>query len=294
MSLTRECDLCGANYRLRSHLDRRTKCPGCSPRRGNVMQQKATRQADAAKNAMERLEEMERKLEALEVNYQFYQNSIETMRDMLVEDIAEMSKKRAKDEIKTLTEDIINDRLKAFRQGVYNRLLEVEKANESFNGRLLLRMDNLEERMNGYNDSLFKINKRLDIEETHLSLRKELENSGKKTVDKRFASAFKSKHGKNTRKYGPFKLTLRQHEILVMLYREFGESHFLKKDGDKAVSVSPPSLNIYLKKYRIEGLILKENAGDEHRKNGYKGNLYTYRFSTVAALKMKEYLGEEE
>lgn len=292
MSLTRECDLCGANYRLRSHLDRRTKCSGCSPRRRNVMQQKARREVDAAKNAMERLEEIERKLEALEVNYQFYQNSIETMRDMLVEDIAEMSKKRAKDEIKSLTEDIISDRLKAFRQGVYNRLLEVEKANESFNGRLLLRMDNLEERMNGYNDSLFKMNKRLDIEE------EELENSGKKTPDKRFAveghKRARLSRGKNTRRYGPFKLTLRQHEILVMLYREFGENRFLKKDGDKAVSVSPPSLNVYLKKYRLEGLILKEDAGDEYRENGFKGRLYTYRFSTMAALKMKEYLGEEE
>lgn len=292
MSLTRECDLCGANYRLRSHLDRRTKCPGCSPRRGNVMQQKATRQVDAARNAMERLEEMERKLEALEVNYQFYQNSIETMRDMLVEDIAEMSKKRAKDEIKTLTEDIISDRLKAFRQGVYNRLLEVEKANESFNGRLLLRMDNLEERMNGYNDSLFKINKRLDIQTQ--------KSEGSSVVrDEKYATLpivepAPYRRGVNTRTYGPFKLTLRQHEILVTLYREFGEDRFLKKDGDKVVSVAPPSLNIYLKKYRLEGLILKEDAGDEYRKNGFKGRLYTYRFSTVAALKMKEYLGEEE
>jgi len=292
MSLTRECDLCGANFRLRSHLDRKTRCPGCSPRRGNVMQQKATRQADAAKNAMERLEETERKLEALEVNYQFYQNSIETMRDMLVEDIAEMSKKKAKDEIKTLTEDIISDRLKAFRQGVYNRLLEVEKANEAFNGRMLLRMDNLEQRMNSYNDSLFEINRRLDIQtqksEGFTAVRDE------KYATLPIVEPASYRRGVNTRTYGPFKLTLRQHEILVTLYKEFGEDRFLKKDGDKAVNIAPPSLNIYLKKYRLEGLILKEDAGDEHRKKGYRGKLYTYRFSTVAALKMKEYLGEEE
>ena len=129
----RTCTSCQMQFRANSHRDRRFQCYVCKPDRKNVSMQSNKRRANATRDALARLTELEDKVEQLAVQFDFYGSSIETIRDTVIEDVIGVTQQRVQQVTGEIIERLVNKRITDFKEGMWAQMRSIDNKHEAKN-----------------------------------------------------------------------------------------------------------------------------------------------------------------
>tara|TARA_B100001094_G_C18169242_1_gene794094 strand:+ start:420 stop:1256 length:837 start_codon:yes stop_codon:yes gene_type:complete len=97
------------------------------PDKKNVSSQAVVRKKRNQKDAIDRLYELEKKVEQLSVAFDFYGSSIDTFRDSIIDEIIEIAQKRVQEVSNQTIEELVNKRITKFKEGLYGRMMALDK-----------------------------------------------------------------------------------------------------------------------------------------------------------------------
>ena len=123
----RTCTSCQMQFKARSHRDRRYQCYVCKPDRRNASSQDSTRRTTTTNDALSRLSELEGKVESLSTQFEFYGNTIDTIRDSVIEELVRDTQDRVQQVSGQIIEKQVNKRITDFKEGMWSQMKAIEK-----------------------------------------------------------------------------------------------------------------------------------------------------------------------
>ena len=123
----RTCTSCQMQFRVRSHRERRYQCFVCKPDRKNVSMQSNTRKAKTTNDALSRLSELEDKVESLSTQFEFYGNTMDTIRDSVIDELVSDTQDRVHQVSGQIIEKLVNKRITDFKEGMWKQMKAIDK-----------------------------------------------------------------------------------------------------------------------------------------------------------------------
>lgn len=123
----RTCTSCQMQFRVRSHRERRYQCFVCKPDRRNTSTQDGTRRANTTNDALSRLSELEGKVESLSTQFEFYGNTIDTIRDSVIEELVRDTQDRVQQVSGEIIEKQVKKRITNFKEGMWGQMKAIDK-----------------------------------------------------------------------------------------------------------------------------------------------------------------------
>ena len=123
----RTCTSCQMQFRVRSHRERRYQCFVCKPDRKNLSMQDDRRRTKSASDALSRLSDLEGKVESLSTQFDFYGNTLDTIRDTVMEELVRDAQDRVQQVSGQIIEKQVNKRITEFKEGMWKQMKAIDK-----------------------------------------------------------------------------------------------------------------------------------------------------------------------
>lgn len=217
MSSYRSCRRCDATFRVPSHKVTRTVCYGCAPDRKNTSVQARTRVEKQEKDGLTRLNDVEKKLADLSMSFEFYNNSLDGFRDLVLDEIVSEAQRRVQEVSTNTIEDMVSKRITKFKELMYGKMVALDKSKQVQIDEIKAELDSSAIKILQHRTTITALE--YELKEMHEALKKKGKGTNKPHLTEHAKYSKKVKQGKGKKKYniGRTGLTKKQFHFIKSL-----------------------------------------------------------------------------